>query len=65
MCDRSKKTLLISFDLMSRRLEEAIELVRSLPKEEQDKAAELVFVYFSSEERQGFPEETEAALMQR
>lgn len=49
---------------VTKRLEEAIELVRKLPEEEQDAAAEFVFVYLSSDERLGSPDETEAALMQ-
>ncbi len=61
MYDRSEMTLPISFDVMTRRLEEVIELVRSLPDEEQEMAAELVFVYLSNDERQGFPDETETA----
>jgi hypothetical protein len=38
---------------MTERLEEAIELVRTLPDDEQDRAAELVLVYLSSDEREG------------
>ena len=49
---------------MTMRLEEAIELVRSLPDEEQGKAAEAVFIYLSSDERQGSLDENEPALMQ-
>jgi hypothetical protein len=49
---------------MTKRLEEAIELVRSLPEEEQEKAAEVVFVYLSNDEWPGSPDETDAAVMQ-
>ena len=46
---------------MTKRLDEAIELVRDLPDEEQDKAAELVFIYLSTDERGA--DETESALI--
>jgi hypothetical protein len=49
---------------VTKRLEEAIELVRSLPEDEQDRAAELVFVYLSNDERQGSLDENEPALIQ-
>jgi hypothetical protein len=49
---------------MTKRLEEAFELVRSLPEDEQDRAADFVFVYLSSDERQGSLDENEPALMQ-
>jgi hypothetical protein len=37
---------------MSRLLEEAIEQLRELPEDEQDNAADTVFAYLASEERQ-------------
>ena len=37
---------------MTTLLEEAIEQLRALPEEEQDGAAEMVFAFVSSEERQ-------------
>jgi hypothetical protein len=37
---------------MSRLLEEAIEQLRELPQDEQDNAADTVFAYLASEERQ-------------
>jgi hypothetical protein len=48
---------------MTKRLEEAMELVRDLPDEEQDRAAEVVFIYLSSDEREGAPDEIESSLM--
>jgi recombinational DNA repair protein RecR len=37
---------------MTKLLQEAIEHLRALPKEEQDSAAEVVFAFISSDERQ-------------
>ena len=37
---------------MTRHLEEAIETLRDLPEEEQDAAADVLFAYISSEERE-------------
>jgi hypothetical protein len=49
---------------MTKRLEEAIDLVRSLPEDEQDRAADLVFVYLSSDEWKASLDENEPALIQ-
>ncbi len=37
---------------MSRLLEQVIELLRELPEDEQDDAADVVFAYLTSDERQ-------------
>lgn len=50
---------------MTRRLEEAIELLLSLPNDEQDRMADVVFVYLSGDERQGAPDESEMVLETR
>ncbi len=48
---------------MTKRLEEAIELIRNLSDEERDKAVDFVFVYLSNEERDGSPDDNESALI--
>ena len=37
---------------MTKQLEEAIEVLRDLPEEEQDAAADVLFAYISNEDRQ-------------
>ena len=51
----SQLTIFCPFDIlisMSQLLEEAIETLRELPEEEQDAAADALFAYISSDERQ-------------